>query len=131
MTQIITPLTIIESPFSGDTFRNVLYAQAAVRDSIARGETPFASHLFFTQVLQDELLDEREQGFRLASRFYGFAKQVVLYTDLGISKGMIWGMERARDHGIPVVQRQMFPEGPLNVIPDNDHETADTKIVHQ
>lgn len=38
------PLVVIESPLKGSFRRNVAYAKAAMRDSLARGEAPYASH---------------------------------------------------------------------------------------
>ena len=37
---------IIESPYSGDIPRNLLYARLCVFDCLQRGEAPYASHLF-------------------------------------------------------------------------------------
>ncbi len=43
----------IETPYSAkdekELRKNLLYARACVRDSLMRGEIPFASHLFYTQ----------------------------------------------------------------------------------
>jgi hypothetical protein len=46
-------LVIIESPYAGDPDGNLAYARAALADSLARGEAPFASHLLYPQVLDD------------------------------------------------------------------------------
>ena len=57
MTETSKPFTVIESPFSAPTIdelvRNIQYAMLAVRDSLSRGEAPYASHLFYTQMLDD------------------------------------------------------------------------------
>ena len=37
-------LVIVESPFAGDTERNIRYARACLADCLRRGEAPFASH---------------------------------------------------------------------------------------
>ena len=41
-------LVLVESPFRGDNYNetrdNILYARLCVRDSILRGEAPYASH---------------------------------------------------------------------------------------
>ena len=46
-------LVIVESPFrSYDAFcyaDNITYAMSCVKDSLLRGESPFASHLLYTQ----------------------------------------------------------------------------------
>ena len=55
---------IVESPYAGNVEGNIEYARACVRDSLARGEAPIASHLLYTQcgVLRDELATERAMG---------------------------------------------------------------------
>ena len=58
----------IESPYMGqneeELVRNIRYARACVRNSLLRGETPFASHLFYTQtgILDDNIPEERQMG---------------------------------------------------------------------
>lgn len=42
-------LVLLESPYAGDTERNVDYGRRCLRDSIMRGEAPMASHLLYTQ----------------------------------------------------------------------------------
>ena len=56
---------ILESPYAGDIERNVAYARMAVRDSLAKGEAPIASHLLYTQegILKDEVPEERQWGY--------------------------------------------------------------------
>lgn len=44
---------VIESPLKGDYERNTAYARLALRDSLKRGEIPFASHLLYPQTLDD------------------------------------------------------------------------------
>jgi hypothetical protein len=61
---------LIESPYAGDVERNERYARDAMRDCLIRGEAPFASHLLYTQVLND--LDLREHV-------------------VGIEAGLAWG----------------------------------------
>ena len=57
-------LVIIESSFAGDMERNIKYARRCMRDSLIRGEFPFASHLLYTQegILDDTKPDERKLG---------------------------------------------------------------------
>lgn len=52
-------LVIVESPYAGDIEANVAYARRCLRDSLARGEAPIASHLLYTQegVLRDDVPD--------------------------------------------------------------------------
>ena len=40
-------MVVLESPYSGDIKGNTKYARMALRDSLARGEAPIASHLLY------------------------------------------------------------------------------------
>lgn len=81
-------LTIIESPFAGDLARNCEYLKRAVLDSISRGETPFASHGFFPQFLDDSNPQERNTGLILGYNFWEHAERVAFYIDYDMSPGM-------------------------------------------
>jgi len=102
-------LVIIESPYAGDIERNVEYARAAVRDSLARGEAPIASHLLYTQpgILRDEVPSERQWGIDAGLAWRRVAEATVVYTDQGISRGMEYGIEAAKSAGIPVEYRSL------------------------
>lgn len=101
------PLVIIESPYSGDEARNTEYARACLLDSLRRGEAPIASHLLHTQVLDDVRPDERELGIEAGLAWYRVAEKCVIYEDLGISGGMIEGIERAKRFGVLVEFRNI------------------------
>lgn len=90
-------LVILESPYAGNVERNVRYARACLRDCLMRGEAPFASHLLYTQegVLDDRLPDQRALGIAAGHCWIDMADAVVVYTDLGVSKGMQMGIEAA------------------------------------
>ena len=90
-------LVIVESPYAGDVDRNVAYARAAIRDSLLRGEAPIASHLLYTQpgVLNDDIPVERQHGIDAGLAWGAVAQATVVYTDLGISKGMSYGIKNA------------------------------------
>lgn len=81
-------LTIIESPFAGEIERNKVYLRRCVLHSIDLGETPFASHGFFTQFLDDSQPEQRYLGINLGYHFYPFARLVAFYEDYGWSQGM-------------------------------------------
>lgn len=105
-------LVIVESPFAGDVKRNILYARACVRDSLSRGEAPIASHLLYTQsgILNDNLPDERQWGIDAGLAWREVAQGSVVYTDLGMSKGMEYGIKAAEASGNPVEYRTLGPE---------------------
>jgi hypothetical protein len=95
---------IVESPFKGATpelaARNVRYARACMRDCLLRNESPYASHLLYTQpgVLRDDVPEERKLGME-AGRTWMTVRDsdllVAAYVDLGISSGMQWGIDNA------------------------------------
>ena len=84
---------IIESPFKGNTpaeeAENIAYAKEVMRDSLYRGEAPFAR-------IEAGLLIGRS------------ADRTVVYTDRGISPGMKQGIKRAEDEGRPVEYRSLY-----------------------
>jgi hypothetical protein len=98
---------IIESPYAGDIRANVEYARRAMRDSLARGEAPFASHLLYTQpdVLRDEDAFERQWGIEAGFAWREAAEATIFYTDLGFSPGMDHGLAHARRLGHTVEYR--------------------------
>jgi hypothetical protein len=100
-------LIIVESPYAGNIEMNVAYARACVRDSLSRGEFPLASHLLYTQpgVLRDEVPEERQWGIDAGLAWAVKADATVVYKDLGISRGMQYGIEHARSLCRPILYR--------------------------
>jgi len=105
----IRSVVVVESPYAGDVFANVEYARAAVRDCLLRGEAPFASHLLYTQfgVLRDEVPEERELGINAGFAFRLLAARTVVYTDHGVTSGMLAGVSHSVKVGCPVVYRTL------------------------
>ena len=99
---------IVESPYSGDVLRNLAYARSCVRDCLNRGEAPFASHLLYTQVLDDAIPEERMKGLDAGLEWMGVADVVVVYTDYGVSPGMTRGVLHAKARGMPIEYRNLF-----------------------
>lgn len=88
---------VVESPYAGDVERNVAYARDCMKDCLRRGEAPFASHLLYTQdgVLDDTINEERDLGIEAGLTWGDVADKTVVYTDLGITPGMQFGINRA------------------------------------
>lgn len=101
------PLTIVETPYSGDVEANTAYARACLLDSLRRGEAPIASHLLHTQVLDDMQPDERSLGIEAGLAWYRVATKCVVYTDRGISGGMKMGIDRASLQGVAIEYRSI------------------------
>lgn len=109
-------LVIVESPYAGrgiseqNIERNVLYARACMRDCLMRGEAPLASHLLYTQegILDDKIPDERFLGISAGLEWGRFAEATVVYIDLGISEGMEYGINRAKEAGREIEYRNLY-----------------------
>jgi len=100
-----TKLVVIESPYSGETERNLIYARRCLLDSIQRGEAPLASHLLYTQVLDDANHGERTSGMQLGWAWMQWADEVIVYIDYGVSTGMQHGIDTAEDLEIKITRR--------------------------
>lgn len=104
-------LVCVESPFAASTRKerkeNADYLAACVRDCLARGESPYASHAFFPQFLDDDHPEERATGIAAGLAWQKVAEAVVVYCDRGISEGMRQGIERAKRDGKPVELRTL------------------------
>jgi hypothetical protein len=110
-------LVIIESPFGrrvdGSTAgpdemaTNVIYAKAALADSLHRGEAPFASHLLYPGVLDDALPEQRRLGMEAGFAWGAWADLVAVYVDRGVTPGMTEGIKRALGCGIRLEYRHL------------------------
>jgi hypothetical protein len=101
---------ILESPYVGDTEKNIKYARACVRDSLSRGEAPIASHLLYTQegVLRDEVPEERQWGIDAGLAWKEVAIKHVFYIDYGYSKGMECAKNYATENNILIEERTLY-----------------------
>lgn len=107
MEQPYVPIVIIESPYAGDVKKNMEYLRAAIKDCLLRGEAPFASHGLYTQVLDDNVPEERECGIQAGFAFREVCDFTIVYEDLGISPGMELGIRDSRMKAIPVLYRSL------------------------
>lgn len=109
---------IIESPFAGETLlttrRNADYLRECLRDSLLRGEAPFASHALYTLpgVLDDALPDQRELGITAGFAWREVADATIVYDDYGVSAGMRLGIAHAEAIGHPVELRCLYGDMP-------------------
>lgn len=102
-------LVIIESPFAGDLERNRVYLDRCIRDCLARGESPYASHRMLTSALDDAQPEEREAGIKAGFAWRAVAAATVVYGDYGLSRGMNAGIEHAVTIGHAVEWREIGP----------------------
>jgi hypothetical protein len=103
-------LVVIESPYAGDIERNVKYARRCMKDSLARGEFPIASHLLYTQegVLDDTKPEERAMGIDAGLRWgQAAASRIAFYVDYGFSTGMLEALDFFGDGEKEIVVRRI------------------------
>jgi len=99
----------IESPYAGDVEYNEKYGRACMADCLKRGEAPYASHLLYTQpgVLDDTIPEERTLGMEVGKAIEKLLDATIVYTDLGISSGMEWGIKQAQEAGRRIEYREL------------------------
>lgn len=100
-------LVILESPLSGDIEQNIEYARKCMKDCLMRGESPMASHLLYTQCLDDNIPDERILGIKAGFAWRKAADYTVVYEDRGISEGMKLGIDHANKLHQKIVYRRL------------------------
>lgn len=120
-------LVVIESPLSGDFERNVRYAKLCILDALVNyGEAPYASHLLYTQCLDDEIPEQRKLGMEAGFFWAEKASTRIVYEDLGVSGGMKAGIAKAEEIGQAVEYRKLPPDL-LERLDDPEHKFQSTK----
>ena len=104
-------LVYLESPYAPSAVANLetnlRYLKDCLKDSLARGEAPFASHELYTRALNDCNADERKQGMEAGFAWSELADKSVVYYDLGVSGGMREGISRAAAVGRTIEWRSL------------------------
>lgn len=105
---------IVESPYAADTEKgidlNEAYGELAMHDCLVNhDESPYASHLLYTRrfVLRDEVPEDRKLGIRAGFYWRDVAEKSVFYEDLGMTSGMIQGIEDCKHKGNPYEVRRL------------------------
>ena len=99
---------ILESPYAGNVERNRIYGLECLQDMFRRGEAPFASHLLYPAVLTKWTEEERNLGIAAGFAWYHAAELCAVYTDLGVTPGMIRGISKAESLRIKVDRRSIY-----------------------
>ena len=94
-------LVYIASPLSGDVAHNLDFARQACRYAIAQGVTPFAPHLLYPQMLNDNDPAERQLGLEVGNQMLELCDALWLCGDR-VSPGMEGERKLAEELGIPV-----------------------------
>ena len=94
-------LVYVASPLSGNVAQNLYVARQACRYAIAQGITPFAPHLLYPQMLNDNDPAERQLGIDMGNQMLELCDELWLCGDR-ISPGMEGERKLAEESGIPV-----------------------------
>lgn len=110
---MIPPLVIIESPWAGlgAGERAAHYLRQCIRDVLARGEIPWASHamLAHTRALYEEDAEQRLEGLEInKAMIQHYAHLIAFYTDHGLSPGMLMAKRWAVMHGKKIEERKIL-----------------------
>jgi len=104
-------LVILETPYSAESelglALNRALARFALVDCLLRGESPIASHLLLTQILDDKIPNERDLGIRAGLAWMRRADAVVSYG--AITNGVTKSIELSRKLEIPFERRVFLP----------------------
>lgn len=86
---------IMESPFAGDVKNNVQYAKNSIRYLATKLISASASHLIYTQMLDDTKKEDRDKGI---DKGIDIAHNIdsIFMVDRGLSGGMKYGYDRAK-----------------------------------
>ncbi|MCK5018258.1 MAG: hypothetical protein KAS32_14470 [Candidatus Peribacteraceae bacterium] len=87
------------SPYGGD-HKNLLYAQKCVLYVLKKGHAPFAPHLQYGPVLNED--EDRKLGMDAGNKWLRISDVVMVFADRGISPGMREEMATAREQRIPI-----------------------------
>ena len=90
-----------------------------MHDSIVNhDEAPYASHGLYTQpgVLDDRIPVERDRGIVAGFLWREAADATIVYTNLGITTGMAYGIAHAEARGRPIEYRLLDSWAELSVI---------------
>lgn len=88
------------SPYRGDVAANVEIARAACREVLRVGDAPFAPHLLYPTLLDDEDQEERALGMAAGRAWLEAADEVLVVGP--VSAGMRAEIAAAQALGIPI-----------------------------
>ena len=105
---------VLESPLAGNFLENKRYALWCSYDLYLRGEAVFASHLLFTQFLDDKRPEHRSFGIESGFLWASDVGLVAFYMDRGLSPGMEKAMIFWKNKSVDIVARYL-PQDLMNL----------------
>jgi hypothetical protein len=96
-------LVYIASPYEGDVEANILFTQRAGVFAVKQGVTPYIPN-FTVPILTDTSTDAgRELGNRINADMLNCCDELWIFTERGLTDGMIYAQTTAANMGIPIV----------------------------
>lgn len=90
------------SPYAGDIEKNVANAIGYCKYVMEKGYMPLASHLYFTQMTNDDIPEERKLGLSMGLELLAICDEAWVFYENRISSGMAGEISRAKELGIPI-----------------------------
>lgn len=91
----------VASPYAGDIENNVRYAQEACKAVLSIDAYPYAPHLYITNILRDDVPEEREAGLNAGLAFLARCDELWVFG-ARISNGMAGEIKEAERLGMPI-----------------------------
>lgn len=92
----------VVSPYAGDVKRNVANAIDYCKFVMSKGYMPLASHLYFTQLTDDNIPEERTQGLNMGLELLEMCDETWVFYENRISSGMAGEIARTNELGLPL-----------------------------
>jgi len=92
----------VVSPYAGDVEKNVANALGYCKYVMGFGYMPLASHLYFTQMTDDNIPEERTLGLNMGLDLLAMCDEAWVFYDNYISSGMAGEIAKSKELGIPI-----------------------------
>ena len=96
-------LIYVASPYRGDVETNLAFAKECCNFVLEQGCNFFCPHLMYTQVLNDDIAEERELGLKLGQDMLLKCDELWCFGEV-ITEGMKAEIEYAKGNGIAIRQ---------------------------
>lgn len=103
------PCVFICSPFASDIAGNVMRTIRYMRFAVVKGVIPFAPHLLYPQVLDEDDPSSRELGLFFGMVWLGKCDELWVFGR-HLSNGMAREIAKAKNRGIPIRRFNDFCE---------------------
>ncbi len=100
-------LIYVASPYHGEVEENRSYAKQCCLYVMQQGNNFFCPHLYYTNFLEDEILEERALGMRLGQDMLARCDELWVFGSR-ISKGMEEEIEVAKKRKMPIRYERDF-----------------------